>query len=238
MARRKTRRKNPTPIQWAMIGVGTVVVGAGTYVTIRVIKDRRRKELLSKLPRPPEGSIGPVVGLPHAEPSPCGDDYPGFVFDGEGCTPGPDTPAGIYVGEGCSDFVSVEGDLGAQLDYLEEFVDREATRSDAADARSADPTHLAAEFLSQFWDECPWPPVPEGSERIVQLYEAMVYVIGREIIAAGGRVLGTKDPDVIDEQIAERLAELGYPEFNPDVVPEIELPDATPVQQYGVFISE
>ena len=222
MARRNKRRKNLTPIQWAAIGVGTVVVGAGTYVAVVVIKDRRRKKLLSKLPPPPEGSLGPAVWDP--PPRPCGDDYPGFVFDGEGCIPGDTTPAGIYVGEGCSDFVFVEGDLGIQLDSLEVIVDASTAQTAAPDAQSADPTQLAADFFHEFWGDCQWPPAPEDSDRIVHLYEAIVYVIGREIIAGGGRVLGTKDPEVVDEQIAERLGELGFPEFDPAIVPEIELP--------------
>lgn len=229
MARRSRRRRNLTPIHWGMIGVGTLIVGAGGYVTFRVIRDRRRKKALTELPPPPSRWIDaiptPPLTMPDVEP--CGPEYPGFVSDGgEGCVPSDASPAGVYVGEGCSDFVFVEGDVGPQLDYLEAVVETQAQESAEPAAQSADPTKLAADFLAEFWGECSWPPPPTAPQRIVQLYQAFAYVIGREIIAAKGRVLGTSDPDTVDEQIAERLEELGFLDFDPSIVPEIELPSA------------
>lgn len=228
MARRTTRRRrNPTPLQWTLIGVGTVALGTGTYFVVQAVKDRRRAKMLAKLPKPPQESVG--------DPTPrCGAEYPGFVFDGSGCVPGPKTPAGIYVAEMCSDFVFVQGDSGPQLDYLESLVDAAAESSADPVSKSADPTHLATRFLDQFWGDCSWPPSPEASDRIIQLYEGIVYTIGREIIGAHGRVLGTTDPDLVDEQIAERLAELGFPEFQPDLVPEIELPAISHAAQASI----
>lgn len=222
MARRRRRKKNLTGTQWAMIGVGALVVGAGGYVTYRLIQDRRGKKATKDLPPPPGPDKRPPLQMPDEEP--CGPDYPGFEYDGEGCVPGPDTPAGVYVGEGCSDFVFVEGDEGPQLDYLEAVITDQADATSEAAAPSADPTKLATDFFAEFWGECSWPPDPDGPVRIVHLYQAMVYVIGREIVAAGGRVVGTSDPDTVDEQIAERLSELGFFEFDPTVVPEVPLP--------------
>ena len=214
-----------TPLYWGLIGVGSVALGGGGYAIYRLVsKRRRRRDLLSRLPPPP--------GLP-AEPegqapSPCGPEYPWFVFDGEGCVPSDATPAGIYVGEGCTDFVFVAGDVGPQLDYLGEVVSMQADASSKPAGPSADPTALAVTFFQMFWGDCAWPPPPRGPQRIVQLYQAIVFVIGREIIAAGGRVFGTSDPDLVDEQIADRLQQLGYFDFDPEIVSEIELPDATP----------
>ncbi len=226
MARRRKRKRNLTPKQWAWIGGGVILsAAAGTALYYGVIKPRRKKKAIQDLPRPPlEGARPPPFKRPQ-EPE-CGRDYPGFVFDGEGCVPGPETPAGIYVGEQCSDFVFVDGDEGPQLDYLEEVIDEAAESSADPTARSADPTKMATDFFAEFWGECRWPPAPDASERIVHLYQALVYVIGREIIRADGRVLGTSDAADVDEQIADRLSELGLPDFDPTVVPEIKLPSA------------
>lgn len=216
------RRRNPTPIKlWLTIGVGAAAAIGGGYVAYRVVTGRRRKAVTPPLARP---SLG-AGGCPS-----------GFFFDGKRCMPveTPDLfqPAGIYVQQ-CQDFVFVPGDSGPQLDFLQAMVEVEAEESAPDEALSADPTVLATDFFSEFWGECQWPPAPNAPQRLVQLYVALSYVIGREIVAAGGRVLGTSDPDLVDEQIAERLASLGFFDFNPDIVPEIELPSA-----YGQEVTE
>ena len=208
------RLRNPTPIHWIAIGVGATATGvAGGYVAYRIITGRQRR------------AMTPPTALPSLAATGC---PPDTFFDGKHCVPvePPELfqPAGVYIQGGCSDFVFVPGESGPQLDYLQAMVEVEAEASAPDEAQSADPTSLAADFLSEYWGECRWPPAPSSPQRLVQLYQAMSYVIGREILAAGGRVLGTSDVDIIDEQIAERLAELGFFDFNPDIVPEIELP--------------
>jgi hypothetical protein len=234
MARRRRKRRNPkldTTEKVLWLGVGAVALGAGGYGVYRMIQSRRQAKALSELPPPPKDAMGPEGSS--APQSQCGDDYPGFVFDGVGCIPGATTPAGIYVAEKCSDFVFVEGDIGPQLDYLEGVIEYQAQLHRPSGSTSADPIELTTNFFQNFWWDCQWPPAPSGPQRIVQLYQTMVYVIGHEIMAAGGRVLGTTDPEVIDEQIADRLESMGYFDFNPDVVPEISIPDALPEPSTG-----
>ena len=227
MARRRTR--NPSAFGTIILGAYAVAAVAAGYAVYRVIARRRQAKGIdpSRGLTPPTGD-GPVpspLGGAAPPPGECGAAYPGFTFDGQGCVPTDATPAGIYVGEGCSDFVFVEGEEGPQLDFLESLIKQHAEGTRHAEDESADPTALASEFFANFWGECGWPPAPSSPRRIVQLYQAIVYTIGHEIIAAGGRVLGTKDPDVVDEQIAERLAEMGFFDFEPDVVPEIIIPE-------------
>lgn len=218
------RRRNIEPVHWAIVGLGAVTVGVGGYVAYRLVQDWRRREEIKGLPPPP---LSMDVG------DPCGVQYPGFVFDGEACRPTENSPAGVYITDACTDFVFVQGDDGPQLDYLEAMIDAEAEASSSPASSSVDPTELATNFLERFWRTCRWPPDPEGPERIVQLYQAMSYVIGREILISGGRVLGTSDPDLVDEQIAERLSDLGFADFDPDLVDEIPLPD--PFEMVGVI---
>jgi len=241
MAKRRRSRRNPKPLTWAIIGVSAIAVGGLSYWGYRAYEDRRRKKDMSELPPPPQNGkpdrpIPPIITEPPDRGlgvGPCGADYPGFVRDKDGCEPGPTTPAGFYVGEGCSDFVFVEGEEGPQIQYLSALIDVAVAESSDAAAKSADPTELATDFFMEFWEECRWPPVPmpgdpSSTARMANLYMGLVYVIGRTIIAEGGRVLGTSDPDFVDEQIAERLAELGFGDFDPTVVPEIRLPDPDP----------
>lgn len=225
--KRRSRRKNPTPLEWGLILGVPVVVGVGGYFGYQALKERRRQKALADLPKPPVPQPLPTEPpAPEAAPAPtCGPEYPGFVFDGEGCVPTEATPAGIYVGENCSDFVFVQGETGPQVDALEAIVVDEAVATQDPTAPSADPVALAADLLAEFWAECAWPPPVEDTARIVHMFQAVTYIIGREIIAAGGRVLGTSDPDLVDEQIADRLAEFGYPPFDASIVPEIELPE-------------
>lgn len=230
MARKRKRPRHVmTPLHWWLIGLGgTVALGGGGYGIYRVVSKRRRRALLSQLPPPTRQITLPIEPEGAAAVSPCGSDYPGFVFDGDGCVPGEATPGGIYVGEGCTDFVFVEGDAGPQLDHLESIVAQQAEATSQPVATSADPTALAADFFATFWGDCSWPPSPSAPQRIVQLYQAIVFTIGHEIVADGGRVLGTNDPELVDEQIAERLQQLGFFDFAPEVVSEIEIPDALP----------
>lgn len=215
MARRRARRRNPSALQLTLIGLGVVSAAGVGYGVFELV--RRQKAKFSTLPPPPEAT--PL-------PSGCGRQYPGFVFDGSACVPGPTTPAGIYVNESCTDFTFVRGDTGSQPDLIEQIVVGAATSTADPEAPSADPTKLASSFLAATWPSCSWPPKGTATPRIQQLYVAMVFVIGREILIAGGRVLGTTSPDILDEQITELLEAMGLPEYDPDVVPEIDLPDS------------
>ena len=226
MARRRSRsrRRNPSALQWGLIGLGAVAVGGLSFWGYKKWKEKEA------LPSPdPDRPIPPIPPIDEDDlgMSPCGADYPGFVVTDEGCEPSAKTPAGIYVTDDCGDFVFVEGESGTQLAWLTAAIDRAVSRTRAPKMRSADPTSIATRFFRRFWSGCTWPSAA-ASPRATQLFNAITYVIGREIIAGGGRVLGTSDPDIVDEQIAERLAELGLPEFDPSIVPEIRLPDALP----------
>lgn len=229
MARRQSRkrRRNPTPLQWGLIGAGALAVGGLSYYGWRTWKSHKAKKALQDLPVPPSRPLPPIPpnGLGGG---PCGAAYPGFVPEGDGCVPTDDTPPGFYVAEGCSDFVFVEGEEGPQIEWLIGAIGRQSRRTKQMVTESADPTLVATRFLRRFWGECLWPPPPDASARIQHLFSALSYIVGREIVADGGRVLGTSDPDIVDEQIAERLAELGLPDFDPNIVPEIRLPDAEP----------
>lgn len=224
--RRVRRKKNPTPLEWGLILGVPVVLGVGGYFGVQALRERRRQQALADLPKPPIPQPFPTEPSgPEGAPAPgqCGPEYPGFAYDGDGCVPTEDTPAGIYVGENCTDFVFVPGGSGPQIDALEALVLDEAIATQDPTAPSADPAVLASSFLSEFWPECSWEP--DGPPRISNMFQAVAYIIGREIIAANGRVLGTSDGDLVDELIAERLAEAGFGPFDASVVPEIDLPE-------------
>jgi hypothetical protein len=224
MARRRRRRRNPTRKQWIFIGLGTLAAagaGAGIYYAVR----RSRRSLFAadpyrRLPGPPEGTA--------VSPTSCGREYPGFVFQDGGCVPTSRTPAGIYVSEGCSDFVFVAGEEGDQPDFIGDMVVDAMQGSSGPTAPSANPIRMATNFFTEFWPECPWPPPPTASARIVHLFSAMTYLLGREVVDAGGRVFGTDSLDIVDELVFDQLAKMGYPDFDPEVVPELNIADNAP----------
>src|SRR4030095_7580821 len=89
--------------------------------------------------------------------------------------------------------------------------------------QSADPVVIAYAYLHATWPNCEWPPAADGPVRIVQMFEALCYMIGSAIVEDGGRVLGTKSVDAVDDVVAARLEELGLPPFDPSIVPEFDL---------------
>lgn len=152
-----------------------------------------------------------------------GPSYPGFVLDERGaCVPTSDTPPGIYVDVACSNFVYVGGDDGPQIDELDKTIWTLAQATKDPTTRSADPSYNVTLFLQKHWPNCTWPPVG-GTARLQQLFNVLSIMMGREVVHRGGRVLGTADMDEVDERVASRLLELGMPEFDPSVVPEIPL---------------
>jgi hypothetical protein len=220
----RSRIFNPTREQW--IG-GALVLGVAAVATYAVVSGKPSAPALQG--RPP--------GLPQggAAPGACdlGPSYPGFAWDGVECAPSAATPPGIYVVDDCTDFIFVKGDDGPQPDDLE---GRIATAiqsvSEAQEpglgvsyVPNSDPTAIVTAFLTTFWPQCQWPPPPNGSQRIVQLYMALSVLVGRLIIEGGGSVLGTSSAAHVDEAIGDRLIELGFTEFHPEVVSEIELPE-------------
>jgi hypothetical protein len=221
MARR--RKRNPSRNQWIFIGLGTLTAigaGAGVYYAVRRSRSRQRQQIFATLPRPQELPEGAPVS-----PQSCGREYPGFVFTDGGCVPTSRTPAGVYVAEGCSDFVFVGGEEGEQPEFIIDMIQSAAEGSAGATDQSANPIRMAVNFLSEFWPECPWPPPATASPRIVHLFSAFCYLIAREVIDAGGRVLGTDSLDVVDELVFDQLTNMGYPDFDPEIVPELNIAD-------------
>jgi hypothetical protein len=187
-----------------------LVLAAGGYGIYRFIKHRQAAP--SK-----EGS----TALPACEMGPS---YPGFIQAEDGtCQPSGTTPPGIYVDAACQDFVFVSGDEGPQHDLIEKIMAAARIVSVQPQGQSADPVVIVTAFLHATWPNCAWPPAADGPERLVQMFEALCFIVGRKVVADGGRVLGTKDEDLVDERVRDRLAELGLPPFDPSVVPEIDL---------------
>ncbi len=187
-------------------------MGYGGYRLAKALRGRDMPPL-----GPPQGGGGPVA-------CDLGPNYPGFVQNEAGvCTPTAATPPGIYVDVNCQDFTFVNGDEGVQSADLDKTIYALISATRDPTMRSADPTHNVTLFLQKFWPNCTWPPV-NGTPRLQQLFNVLSLLIGREVVHGGGRVLGTGSLDDVDEAVAERLMELGMPEFNPDVVPEIVLP--------------
>jgi len=221
--RSKRLRTNPWP-DWAVttawVGGGILALGAAAYG----LKELRERVLAGPsykgLPPPPQQAPQPP-GTPA-----CGrPEYPGFVVKNGQCVPGPTTPPGIYVLPDCLDFVFVEGDTGPQHERLASIVETAIADSSDPESPSIDPAILVANFLAETWPTCPWPPAGDGPPRIVHMFMALSLVVGHTIVNEGGRVLGTAVPDVVDEQIASRFAELGLPDFDPSIVPEIVIPE-------------
>lgn len=196
---------------WAGAIAAAGVVGYGAYRW-------RRRATKFELPEPPQG-----VGEPVPLNCELGPSYPGFVQDARGaCVPTEATPPGIYVDVACSDFIYVPGDDGPQLEEIDKTIWALVAITKNPTSRAADPTHNVTQFLSKHWPACTWPPIG-GTARMQQLFNVLSIMMGREIVHRGGRVLGTGSIDEVDAQVAERLAELGMPDFDPDVVPEIPL---------------
>jgi hypothetical protein len=214
------RWHNPTQREiaiWAGALVAAGAVGYGGYRLARAAKHPRPKPL--DLP-PPHGQGGPRPVACEIGPS-----YPGFSVDPSGiCVPTDLTPPGIYVDATCSDFVFIGGDEGPQPERLSDMVVTLAQMTKNPQSRSADPTHNITMFLQEFWPSCTWPPPPTATSRILQMFNALSFLLGHEIVKAGGRVLGTGSLEDVDEQVAERLAQLGMPPFDQAIVPELELP--------------
>lgn len=213
------RRKNPDR-RTVLLAVGAVAaagaVGYGGY--------RLSKALRSTSPPPlgpSQGGGGPVL-------CEIGPNYPGFVRDGSGvCSPTDATPPGIYVDATCDDFTFVKGakdNDGEQAARLDSMIETARVASLEPDAKSADPTDVVTQFLRMTWPQCTWPPSATSPPRIAQLFNALSLLVGRLIVHNGGRVLGTSAEDLVDEQVAERLAELELPVYDPELVPEIKLP--------------
>lgn len=216
--RRKRRRAryNPTSRQvvtWAGAAAAAGIVGYGAY---RLSRSRRPK---FELPEPPQG-----VGEPTPIGCELGPSYPGFVQDASGaCVPTDATPPGFYVDVACADFVYVDGDVGEQPDDLDATISTLVQFTKDPTKRAADPTHNVTQFLQKFWPACTWPPV-SGTPRLQQMFIVLSFLMGREIVRRGGRVLGTGDLAEVDERVATRLAQLGMPVYDPSIVPEIPLP--------------
>lgn len=210
------RRRNPNR-RTVLLAVGAVAAaGAVGYGGYRLSKALRAR---SPLPLgPTQGGGAPVI-------CDLGPNYPGFVRDDSGaCSPTAATPPGIYVDATCDDFTYVKGDEGEQVARLDSMIETARVASLQPDAKSADPTEVIEQFLRMTWPQCTWPPSQDSSARIAQMFNALSLLVGRLIVKNGGRVLGTSSSDLVDEQVAERLAELGLPPYDPDVVPELKLP--------------
>ena len=234
--RRADRRNNPTRAQW--IG-GAIVVGTAAVATVAIIESRRGvaaalpsgRPLPQPLPLPPLPDAPEGAGVGEGVGTTCdlGPSYPGFTWDGIECVPGEQTPPGIYIVDDCTDFIFVGGDDGPQPDDLETRI-FEATQAvteiqgdlGVSYIPETDPTTIVTDFFRTFWPQCTWPPVG-GPERIIQLYMSLSVLVGRMVVDTGGNVLGTGAADEVDELVAQRLMELGFTEFRPDLVPEIDL---------------
>ncbi len=238
--RRPLRRRTNPNRRAALIAAASVtaagLVGYGGY---------RLSKALRGGPRPLPGSTqggggpGPLPGSTQggggSVQCDLGPNYPGFVSDGTGaCSPTAATPPGIYVDSTCQDFTFVAGDDGDQVARFESMIETARVASLQPEAQSADPTKVVTQFLAMTWPQCTWPPTANATPRIAQLFVVLSLLVGRLIIKNGGRVLGTSAADLVDEQVAERLGELGLPEYEPDVVPEIKLP-IVPIIVYPYF---
>jgi len=242
---RRAMGVNPTRAQW--IG-GAIVVGTAAVATVAIIESRRGMQLRPgqplrpipvplplplPLPQPPDAPQGAGIGEGVGTGCDLGASYPGFVWDGIECVPGPETPPGIYIVDDCSDFIFVQGDDGPQPDDLETRI--VAAAQSVSDIQGdigvsyipeTDPTQIVTDFFNTFWPQCQWPPSPQASERVVNLYMALSILVGRMVVEAGGNSLGTNSDDSIqdvDEAVGARLIELGLDLFRPELVPEIDL---------------
>lgn len=207
---------NPQIGKWlgaAAIAVGVAIAGYEVYDHLRTPKPPALP------PKVGGGAPTPTPTQP-TPPQPCGDParYPGFVSIHGVCKPSAQTPPGIYMLGGCTDFVFVKGDTGPQATALDNAI------TIAAKATSADPSIVVTTFLKTRWPDCTWPPRPNDPARVVQMWQVLGIVAGRMILAKGGTVFGTQDPEEADVAITDRYRALGYPDLDPSIVPELEIP--------------
>lgn len=216
MAKRR-RRRNPLSRPVKIAAAVTAVV-AGGYGVYRLIESHRRNAAL--------GPSKEGTALPTCE---IGPSYPGFVQAEDGtCQPSGTTPPGIYVDAACKDFVFVSGDEGEQVSMLEKLIATATITSRPGirgipEGQSADPVVIAYAFLHATWPNCDWPPAADGPVRLVQMFEALCFMIGHAVVEDGGRVLGTLSADLVDDVVAARLEAIGLPPFDPTIVPELDL---------------
>jgi len=226
----RKRRNNPTNRQIAIaaaVGLGALVVGYGIS---EAVSRRPAKKGKSILPPPPEGAS---VSDPR---------YPGFESTDSGIVPTPETPPGIYVLDDCQDFAFVPGSKSNQAKQLSRMITAAINRSKslpdepqgpglapgiggfATTKVLTDPIEIATKFLSMQWPDCQWPPSPDASSRIQQLFISLALLIGRRIVLGGGKVFGTSDAQSVDELVVSQIEDMGLDDYDPSIVPEIELP--------------
>lgn len=227
------------------------MLGTAALATYAILESRSAAQLKPGLPLPPRPlpeplPIPPPPGAPQGAGvgqgvgTACdlGPAYPGFAWDGIECAPGETTPPGVYIVDDCSDFIYVDGDDGPQPDYLgdrilasAESVFESQNGFGVSYIPQTDPTTIVIEFLQTFWPQCTWPPSPDAPERIVQMFMALSVLVGRLIVDAGGNALGASTMQDVDEAVGNRLVELGFEYFTPEVVPEIDLSMAPDVEE-------
>lgn len=211
----------PNPTRGQLVVGGVAVAAAATLAYIFFRDD-------TPAPVRPGGTGLEGAADPGHTSAKCGLDpsYPGFVWDGVDCIPSYLTPPGIYILDECRDFIFVTGDDGPQPDDLEGLIAKAVNVSKLYGGGNVDPSNFVTQFLKSWWPECTWPPAPDASERIVQMYMALSVLTGRMIIARGGRVFNTSSYGEADELLGERFDELGYTQgFRPEIVSEIKLPE-------------
>lgn len=238
------RKKNPSAMKVAgLVLLGAAGVGALVAVPAVLVARHMRKmkddadaafdeEIITEPDRPippipPIGSVGDGgsevdVGADDGVPLVAPEKLVGFArgLDGKP-QPGPSTPPGIYfVHE--DDFVFVPGEDGAQLQWVMEKVEVEAAAAQQGDPVSSNTVGLTTEFFDRFWPEITMPPAADGPERVVHLYQAIAFTLTDLIVLAGGRVLGTDNMEDALTVLAAKLTGMGYPDFDPSVVPEVD----------------
>lgn len=239
MTRARTRQRNPlTRTQKYLIGAavaGVAVIGTVALAT-REPRPAAKKPTTKRgtLPDPIPTESTQEGALPTCE---LGPEYPGYIVQNGRCVPGDATPPGIYIHSDCTDFDFVPGEDSTQAQELQARIDAAvaATAAYPIDSRdrwlagfAVNPVTIVTEFLQAAWPPCPWPPGADAPARVIQLYMVLAFSVGRSIYNAGGNVLGYDDPVKIDEEIVDKLAEVGITApLDLTIVPELQLPEIT-----------
>lgn len=204
------RRKNPSTGAVLVTLAVLTAAGAGAWYWVTTedekkakAKKAKKKKTIADLPRPP--------------------------IDDKDIPTEPEDEYGLVFNEDCTDFTFTQPpeDSGEQMPQAMAFYDAiQAGIEEAKGSGDFDPFEVAADALNAISpDQCEFPPDPDGSDRIVQLYLYNVALIGVLGLKDGLSVDGVNSVGGLDAKIAQLASDRGYPAFDPTVIPEI-LPDA------------
>lgn len=126
---------------------------------------------------------------------------------------------GLWFNKDCTNFVLVPG---PNTEHGKIYEDSLSSAIETAKIKGSkfDPYEVAARTLNKI-SECKLFPTPNSPDRIAQLYIYFTILMGTSAAQDGLEVDGETNPSKIETLIIKRFVEMGYPQFDPAVIPEM-----------------